>query len=231
VLTGTPPERSAKYPNSLPGVRGARLYFAGQLKTGKLSIPGVEIRGGGAYVLAPASVHPSGVEYSGSLPKTTELWEVPDDIVDLLAPVGASEGPAPPRTREWYPALEAAGLRRRGPYQLRHTFATEALAAGISIFELARVMGASVKTIDKHYGHLARDSEQAIRARSTPAPGVVATTWRRTARGANRPRGATRRFAGTSWNASDGTRTRDLRRDRPRRRPRRTTIQDDESRL
>ena len=44
------------------------------------------------------------------------------------------------RTREWYPALEAAGLRKRGPYQLRHTFATEALAAGISIFELARVM-------------------------------------------------------------------------------------------
>jgi integrase len=53
------------------------------------------------------------------------------------------------RTREWYPALDAAGLRRRGPYQLRHTFATAALAAGISIFELARVMGASVKTIDK----------------------------------------------------------------------------------
>jgi integrase len=42
------------------------------------------------------------------------------------------------RTREWYPALEAAGLRQLGPYQLRHTFATEALAAGISTFELAR---------------------------------------------------------------------------------------------
>jgi integrase len=80
------------------------------------------------------------------------------------------------RTREWYPALDAAGLRRRGPYQLRHTFATEALAAGISIFELARVMGASVKTIDKHYGHLARDSEQAIRAR-LDAKGR--TYWRR----------------------------------------------------
>jgi integrase len=60
------------------------------------------------------------------------------------------------RTREWYPALDAAGLRKRGPYQLRHTFASEALAAGISIFELARVMDTSVKTIDKHYGHLAR---------------------------------------------------------------------------
>jgi hypothetical protein len=26
-------------------------------------------------------------------------------------------------------------------------------------------MGASVKTIDKHYGHLARDSDDSIRAR------------------------------------------------------------------
>ena len=69
------------------------------------------------------------------------------------------------RRREWHPALEAAGLRQRGPYQLRHTFATEALAAGISIFELSRVMGASVRTIDRHYGHLARDSERAILAR------------------------------------------------------------------
>ena len=69
------------------------------------------------------------------------------------------------RTRHWYPALEAAGLRQRGPYQLRHTFATEALAAGVSIFELARVMGTSVKMIDRTYGHLAHDSEDAIRAR------------------------------------------------------------------
>ena len=38
----------------------------------------------------------------------------------------------------------------------------DALAAGMSIFQLARVMGASVKTIDKHYGHLAHDSEDAI---------------------------------------------------------------------
>jgi integrase len=34
------------------------------------------------------------------------------------------------RTREWYDALDAAGIARRGPYQLRHTFASEALAAG-----------------------------------------------------------------------------------------------------
>jgi integrase len=69
------------------------------------------------------------------------------------------------RTREWYGALEAAGLAKRGPYHLRHTFATEALAAGISTFELARLMGTSIAMIDRTYGHLARDSEDAIRAR------------------------------------------------------------------
>jgi integrase len=68
------------------------------------------------------------------------------------------------RTRVWHPALEAAAVRRRGPYALRDTFATEALAGGISIFHLSRVMGASVKTIDKHYGHLAHDGEDAIYA-------------------------------------------------------------------
>ena len=52
-----------------------------------------------------------------------------------------------------------------GPYHLRHTFATEALAAGVSIFELARLMGCSVKVIDETYGQLARDSKAAILAR------------------------------------------------------------------
>jgi integrase len=65
----------------------------------------------------------------------------------------------------WYPALDAAGLTRRGPYALRHSFATEALASSISTFELARLMGTSVAMIDRTYGHLARDSEASIRAR------------------------------------------------------------------
>ena len=83
------------------------------------------------------------------------------------------------RTREWYPALDAAGAKRRGPYHLRHTFAPEALAAGVSIFELARLMGASVKVIDRTYGHLAHDSEDHLRglldARSQRSGGDVAS--------------------------------------------------------
>jgi integrase len=63
-------------------------------------------------------------------------------------------------TRSTPPASTVAA-----PTTYRHTFATEALAAGVSIFELSRVMGASVKEIDRTYGHLARDSEDAIRAR------------------------------------------------------------------
>jgi integrase len=82
------------------------------------------------------------------------------------------------RNREWYPALDAAGIAKRGPYHLRHTFATEALAGGVSIFELAGLMGTSVKMIDKTYGHLAQDSEEAIQARLETRGGADAQRQR-----------------------------------------------------
>jgi integrase len=69
------------------------------------------------------------------------------------------------RAREWLPALDAAGLPRRRIYDLRHSFATWALGAGLSIFELARYMGTSVDMIDRTYGHLARGSEDLARAK------------------------------------------------------------------
>lgn len=80
------------------------------------------------------------------------------------------------RNRTWYPALEAAGVSKRGPYHLRHTFATEALAAGVSIFQLSRLMGASVETIEMHYGHMARDSEDTLRDLLAARSGVVVAT-------------------------------------------------------
>ena len=62
------------------------------------------------------------------------------------------------RTREWKPAQRAVGITPvRRVYDLRHTFATFALRAGISTFDLSRYMGASLTMIDRHYGHLARD--------------------------------------------------------------------------
>ena len=65
------------------------------------------------------------------------------------------------RNRHWRPAQEAAGIEpRRRVYDLRHTFATFALRAGISTFDLSRYMGASLTMIDRHYGHLARDGRE-----------------------------------------------------------------------
>lgn len=63
------------------------------------------------------------------------------------------------RRREWAPALKAAGIEHRRIYDMRHTFATWSLAAGMSIFTLARRMGTSVQMIDATYGHLAHDAE------------------------------------------------------------------------
>ncbi len=37
---------------------------------------------------------------------------------------------------------------------MRSTFASDALAAGVSVFELARIMGTSVQMVERHYGTL-----------------------------------------------------------------------------
>jgi integrase len=59
------------------------------------------------------------------------------------------------RRREWNPAVEAAGVARPARiYDLRATFVSDALAAGVSVFELARIAGTSVHMIERHYGAL-----------------------------------------------------------------------------
>jgi integrase len=75
------------------------------------------------------------------------------------------------RNREWKPAQRAAGIEPlRRVYDLRHTFATFALRAGISTFDLSRYMGASLTMIDRHYGHLPAPCGLLAR-RTTPAAG------------------------------------------------------------
>jgi integrase len=65
------------------------------------------------------------------------------------------------RSREWKPALRAAGIEpERRIYDLRHTYATFSHAAGVSLFTLSRRMGTSVEMIDRTYGHLAPDAEE-----------------------------------------------------------------------
>ena len=59
------------------------------------------------------------------------------------------------RRREWAPAIEASGVATPARiYDMRSTYASNSLAAGIDVFELARVMGTSIEMIERHYGTL-----------------------------------------------------------------------------
>ena len=63
--------------------------------------------------------------------------------------------------RHWKPAQTKAGSEPlRHLYDLRHTYATFALRAGVSVFVVSRFMGSSIAMIDRHYGHLTRDSRE-----------------------------------------------------------------------
>ena len=86
--------------------------------------------------------------------------------------------------RQWKPVQRAVGIEPlRDLYDLRHTYATFALRAGVPVFALSRFMGTSIAMIALHYGHLAIDSyqhavslldalalERAVDAGWTPAP-------------------------------------------------------------
>jgi integrase len=63
--------------------------------------------------------------------------------------------------RHWKPAQEAVGIEpHRDLYDMRHTYATFALRAGVPVFAVSRFIGSSIAMIDRHYGHLANDSRQ-----------------------------------------------------------------------
>lgn len=64
------------------------------------------------------------------------------------------------RQHFWRPAFTAAGLPYQRPYDMRHTYAADSIAAGIDLFTLSRRMGTSLQQIDSTYGHLVRGSEE-----------------------------------------------------------------------
>jgi integrase len=64
------------------------------------------------------------------------------------------------RRGDWNAAVREAGLGHRTPYALRHTYAAWSIAAGVSLFSLARRIGTSVDQIDRTYGHLLPDAAE-----------------------------------------------------------------------
>jgi integrase len=67
------------------------------------------------------------------------------------------------RRRVWAPAVDAAGVAKPARiYDLRATYASESISAGIGADVLARVMGTSVAMIEEHYGILLDGATAAI---------------------------------------------------------------------
>ena len=67
------------------------------------------------------------------------------------------------RRREWNLAVDSSGMEKPARlYDLRSTFASNALAAGITVYELARIMGTSVSMIEAHYGALVDTAHESL---------------------------------------------------------------------
>jgi hypothetical protein len=67
------------------------------------------------------------------------------------------------RRRVRAPAIDAAGVTKPARiYDLRSTFISNALARGLTIFEVARVAGTSPKMIELHYGSLLDSARESL---------------------------------------------------------------------
>jgi integrase len=70
------------------------------------------------------------------------------------------------RLREWAAAIAAAAIARPARiHDLRSTFASDALAAGVGIHALAGIMGTSVRMIERHCGRLLDGALESIAGR------------------------------------------------------------------
>ena len=87
---------------------------------------------------------------------------------------------------------------------MRHTYATFALRAGVPVFAVSRFIGSSIAMIDRHYGHLARDSrEHAVALLDALAlERAVDAGW--TSDGRPRKRAQQQRFEASSENRLTG---------------------------
>ena len=53
--------------------------------------------------------------------------------------------------RTWHPTLKALGIKDRKPYQMRHSYITFCLDAGMDAKDVARLVGNSPEMIYRHY--------------------------------------------------------------------------------
>jgi integrase len=95
----------------------------------------------------------------------------PRDALVFTAPHGGPVTDEHFRNRVWYPAIEAAGIRRFPPRIMRHTAASWLVQDGVPLYDVQALLGHEDYATTQRYAHLAPD-----------AHGKVIESWaRRTA--------------------------------------------------
>jgi integrase len=86
----------------------------------------------------------------------------PRDAVVFTAPQGGPVTDGHFRNRAWYPAVEAAGIRRFPPRIMRHTAASWLVQDGVPLMDVQMLLGHEDYATTQRYAHLAPDAHDKV---------------------------------------------------------------------
>jgi len=87
----------------------------------------------------------------------------PRDGLVFTAPEGGAVSDAHFRNRIWYPAIEAAGIRRFPPRIMRHTAASWLVQDGVPLYDVQALLGHEDYATTQRYAHLAPGAHNKVR--------------------------------------------------------------------
>jgi integrase len=84
------------------------------------------------------------------------------DALVFAAAGGGPLGDVNFRNRVWYPAVEAAGIRRFAPRIMRHTAASWLVMDGVPLYDVQALLGHESFATTQRYAHLAPDAHSRV---------------------------------------------------------------------
>ncbi len=87
----------------------------------------------------------------------------PRESLVFTAPEGGPVTDAHFRNRVWYPAVEAAGIRRFPPRIMRHTAASWLVQDGVPLYDVQALLGHEDYATTQRYAHLAPGAHDKVR--------------------------------------------------------------------
>ena len=86
----------------------------------------------------------------------------PRDALVFTAPEGGPVDDGNSRDRIWYPAVEAAGVRRFPPRIMRHSAASWLALDGVPLYDIQHLLGHESFRTTERYAHLAPDAHDRV---------------------------------------------------------------------